>query len=194
MLTFYLVRHGATENNRKSLTMGHIDTPLTEEGVKNATVLAKKLKGIAFDKIYCSDLGRCFRTAHIIKETVNLKPELTPVKDLREVNFGIYANKKKDMITKKCPKYKKDAAYVFPEGESYYQVQKRVIRFIKKLGKKHNNKILLLVSHAGTIRAIKCFFNKQDFQEHLKMRISNEYIGKFVIDDNKLVSYEKLNN
>ncbi len=194
MITFYLVRHGNTEHNWNSITMGQIDTPLTNEGLKNANVLAKKLKGINFDYIFSSDLGRAFITAHIIAEKLNLEKKLFPAKELREINYGIYANRKKDEVKRECPKYKKDVSYVFPEGESYYQVQDRVVKFIKDLERKHKNQTLLLVGHAGVIRAINCFFHGWDFQEHLKMKLSHKYIGKFVIDKNKLISYNKLND
>ncbi len=174
--------------------MGHSDSPLTDEGLKNANVLAKKLKGINFDHIFSSDLRRAFITAHVIAEKLNLEKRLYPAKELREINYGIYTNRKKDEVKKECPKYKNDASYVFPEGESYYQVQDRVIKFIKYLEKKHEKQTLLLVAHSGVIRAMICFFHGWDFQEHLKMEFSHEYIGKFVIDKNKLISYDKLND
>lgn len=193
MLTFYLVRHGNTHNNRNSLTMGQIDTPLTNEGLKNAHTLSKKLKNVKFDGIFSSDLGRAFITAHIIAISLGIHKKLVPARELREINYGMYANMKKDVVKNKCPKYKTDASFVFPEGESYYEVQKRVIRFIRKLEREYTNKTLLLVGHSGVIRSIHCFFRKWDFQDHLNMKFSFEYIGKFVIDGNELVSYEKLN-
>ena len=69
MLTFYLVRHGNTEYNRKGIMQGQIDTALTDEGIKNAKIVSeklKKMKDVKFDYVFSSDLGRAFITAHII--------------------------------------------------------------------------------------------------------------------------------
>jgi phosphoserine phosphatase len=194
MLTIYLVRHGKTENNQKSITMGQIDTPLTQEGLKNAGVLAEKLKWINFDYIFSSDLGRAFITAYIIADKLNLEKKLFSANELREINYGIFANRKKDEVKEECPKYKKDALYIFPEGESYYQVQVRVVKFIEHLERAHKNQKLLIVTHSGVIRAINCFFQKLNLQENLKVKLSHEYIGKLVIDNNELISYDELNH
>jgi len=194
MLTFYLLRHGKTENNQKSIIMGaRIDTPLTESGLANADVLANKLRGIKFDHVYSSDLGRAFITAHIIVEKLKIESKLSPAKELREIDYGDYTYRQKEEVKKECPEYKTSAEFIFPNGESFNLMQKRAVYFVKKLEKEHPNKTILIVSHAGVIRALKCFFNGWNLQEHLKMNITHEYIGKFIIDDGNLISYEKMN-
>ncbi len=40
--TFYLVRHGQTEWNTKKIMQGHLDSPLTEKGIEQAKMTAKK--------------------------------------------------------------------------------------------------------------------------------------------------------
>lgn len=77
-MLLYLVRHGETEENRyflpqtvgavlnKGLTtivrehiiQGQLDTKLNATGVKQAQIVAKALRDIPFDAIYCSDLSR----------------------------------------------------------------------------------------------------------------------------------------
>ncbi len=193
MLTFYLVRHGTTESNHKSIIMGQIDSPLTEKGLKNANTLAKKLKDLKFDFVYSSDLGRAFITAYRILEKLKIKPKISSSKELREINYGIYANRTKKEVKKDCIQYKINADYIFPKGESFYQMQNRVVKFIKKLERKHTNKKLLIITHAGVIRALNCFFNDYNLQDNLKIKITHEYIGEFVIDKGKLISYRKLN-
>ncbi len=193
MLTFYVVRHGSTEHNRKGVVMGQIDTPLTEEGLQNAEVLAGKLHNIHFDHVYSSDLGRAFITAHIIVERLGVERKLTRAKELREINYGIYANLKEEEVRRECPQYKQDIHFVYPEGESASEMQHRASSFIKHLESKHPHQTILIVTHSGVIRALKCYFNEWNFQDHLHMKITHEYVGKFVIDNHKLVSYEKIN-
>src|SRR6266545_7227401 len=93
MTTFYICRHGETENNKKKRLSGWIDTPLTEEGIKNASSSADKLRSIAFDKIISSDLGRAFVTAYLISRSLGYTSAIELHKDLREVNYGELANK-----------------------------------------------------------------------------------------------------
>lgn len=194
MLTFYLVRHGNTENNRKGKIMGgQIDTPLTDEGFKNAEILTQKLQSISFDHVYSSDLGRAFITAFILGENLKLLPHISREKLLREIDFGIYTNRKKEEVLLECPEYKTSSNFVFPEGESYEDVQKRAITFLHHLEKKHSGQTILVVTHAGVIRAIKCFLNHWDLNSHLQMHITHEYIGKFIIENGSLISYEKIN-
>jgi len=188
MLTFYLVRHGNTENNRAGKTSGQIDTPLTEEGFKNADVLVEKLQHIRFDHVYSSDLGRAFITAFILAEKLNLLPRISRDKSLREIDFGMYTNRKKEDLIRECSEYKNAADFVFPEGESYAQVQERAVKFIHHLERTHPDQTLLLVTHSGVIRAIKCFFRGLNLADHLGMKITHEYIGKFVIEKGQLVN------
>lgn len=190
MLTFYITRHGNTEHNKKSLIMGHIDSPLTKKGLNDAKSTGKKLKNITFDQVYSSDLGRAFISAHIIIETNNVKKRIERVKELREVNFGKYANFSREIIEKENPGFRNKENFIFPEGESFLQMQKRAVNFIKKLEKKHPNKTILIVTHAGVIRAISSYFKKENFEDNLKKEIPHEYIVKFIINSGKLVSAE----
>ena len=159
----------------------------------NADVIANKLEGIKFDHVYSSDLGRAFITAHIIVEKLKIESKLSRAKELREIDFGKYTYRLKAEVEKECPEFRTVADFTFPDGESPNQTLERAVRFIRKLEKEHSHKTLLIVSHSGVIRALKCHFNGWDYQDHLRMHISHEYIGKFVIDNEKLVSYEKIN-
>lgn len=87
-LTLYLVRHGQTLFNVKSIVSGWSDSPLTAKGVKQATGAGEALKDIAFNSAYTSDLGRAHTTAELILEKNAKKTELTPIKDIREENYG----------------------------------------------------------------------------------------------------------
>ena len=188
------MRHGNTEYNSKSIIMGQIDSPLTEKGLKIPEILSKKIKNVKFDHVYSSDLGRAFITSYMMIEQLNIEPKLNRAKELREINYGIYTHKKKEEVKKICPEYKTDVSFIFPEGESFLQLQKRIVKFIKLLEKKHKNEIILLVTHAGVIRAFKTYFKNKNLEQYINKKIPHEYIGKFVIENGKLISYEKINS
>lgn len=92
MTSFYICRHGQSENNKHGRLSGWIDTPLTEEGVRNAASSAAKLNGTKIDKIVSSDLGRAFVTAYIISRKLNYSNEIELNKGLREINYGELGN------------------------------------------------------------------------------------------------------
>ncbi|MGE5819264.1 MAG: histidine phosphatase family protein, partial [Deltaproteobacteria bacterium] len=64
-----IVRHGETEWNIANIRQGHLDSPLTEDGLAQAKALARRLMRERFSALYSSDLGRAMQTARIIAET-----------------------------------------------------------------------------------------------------------------------------
>ncbi|KIY50763.1 phosphoglycerate mutase-like protein [Fistulina hepatica ATCC 64428] len=64
----YLVRHGETEENRKKIIQGQLDTMLNDVGIQQADALAERLKEYHFDVAYTSDLSRVVETAKRVLE------------------------------------------------------------------------------------------------------------------------------
>ena len=62
----YIIRHGETEENRKKIIQGQLDTRLNSEGERQADLAAKALKDVPFDICYSSDLQRAADTAERI--------------------------------------------------------------------------------------------------------------------------------
>ncbi len=194
MITLYIVRHGTTEYNALRRIQGQIDTPLTDEGYKNAFIVADRFRDInvKFDHIYSSDLGRAFITAHVIAERLGLENRVIRERRLREKNYGALTGKPIDEMIK-IPGFKGNAHFVPDGGESFLDMQKRVTSFIKELERRHNDKTALIVTHAGCIKSIIGYFKNIVPDECISLKICNEYIGKFVVEKAKLVCYEKLN-
>ena len=72
MKTIYLVRHGQTFINRYDKMQGWCDTPLTNQGIKEAENTGVVLKDIPFDIAFSSDLKRaCDTCDYIISENCN---------------------------------------------------------------------------------------------------------------------------
>ncbi|MCK4550661.1 MAG: histidine phosphatase family protein [Candidatus Aenigmarchaeota archaeon] len=192
MITIYIARHGQTEYNVQKRIQGHIDTPLTDDGYKNAFLVADRLKGIKFDHIYSSDLGRAFITAHVIAEKLNLENRIVREKRLREQNFGgLTGMLLKDAF--EVPNFRGNPGFKTKNGESFKELQKRIVDFIIALEKKHKDKTALIVTHGGCIRSLLGHFKRTNLKESISLKLCNEYIGKFVIDKGTLISYEQLN-
>lgn len=56
--TIYIVRHGETEHNINGMAQGHTDSPLTPDGIKQATDLSFMFKEIPFDIAFASGINR----------------------------------------------------------------------------------------------------------------------------------------
>ena len=82
MVNFYIVRHGETLLNSLGRAQGWTDSPLTDAGKQTAIDLGQKLKGIAFDAIYTSDMLRAVRTAELIGGA-NINPNTPIIIDTR---------------------------------------------------------------------------------------------------------------
>lgn len=67
-MRIFLVRHGESTFNIEKRMQGHADTPLTEAGEKQASMLGEILaaRGVRFNVAYSSDLQRARRTAELI--------------------------------------------------------------------------------------------------------------------------------
>ena len=89
--TLYLVRHGETEWNNKSITQGQSESVLTQTGIEQAEVTAVNLKDIHFDAIFSSDLIRTQETAKIIKLDRDIVIQTSRL--LRERNYGRFEGK-----------------------------------------------------------------------------------------------------
>jgi 2,3-bisphosphoglycerate-dependent phosphoglycerate mutase len=84
MLELYLIRHGKSTWNETGRIQGQTDVPLSEEGIRQAEALAKRLRHWSFDKVYSSDLKRAKQTTKISLPNV----KITFDKRLREIHLG----------------------------------------------------------------------------------------------------------
>ncbi len=156
LTTFYIVRHGETEWNAKRLIQGQKDSPLTENGINQAQLVAKKLSHISFDMAFSSDLLRAKRTAEIIIAEKKLIVETTEL--LRERNFKHFEGKHRDALRAFDAYYNSlndQGKFTYSnEGiESDESMATRMVTFLRETALTHPGKTILIGSHSGIIRA-----------------------------------------
>jgi len=86
-----IVRHGETKLNAENIVQGHIDEPLNEKGLNQATLLGKYLKkDRPFTHVFSSDLTRARQTCeNILKESQpDIIKDMKLDSDLRERFYG----------------------------------------------------------------------------------------------------------
>lgn len=193
MNTFYIARHGETENNKAGRLSGWIDTPLTDRGLQAVQKAIAKLSGLQIDEVYSSDMGRAFITAYIIARALSFTKEIQRLAGLREVNYGDAAHMPRSEAYKLYPSIDRDTYYTPPNGESLDHMQRRVFQTVQKLNDTHANAHILLVCHSGVMAALQAGHIGQDFGEH---NISEEYpydfVGSFTFENGVVTSFEGL--
>lgn len=145
----YIIRHGQTANNKKKLLQGRSDTPLNEEGIRQAKMAADWFadQGIRFAKVYSSPLRRAVETAKVVGG-----PESTILIDERliEMDYGPYegmdlANPHPEIIRFFSDFVNQKA----PEGmESLDSVTKRLGLFLEEIVTEAENENVLVSTHA----------------------------------------------
>ena len=157
MMQIVLVRHGETLWNSEGKIQGHLDSPLTETGLKQAKALAERLKSERFVAVYSSDLSRAYQTAQCISQKNGL-PILVKT-CLRERNFGIFQGVVKKELHIKFPSefphyHTHQPDYVIPEGESPRQFLERCGRCFEEIAHKHPGERVLVVAHGGVLNSL----------------------------------------
>jgi 2,3-bisphosphoglycerate-dependent phosphoglycerate mutase len=156
----YAVRHGETEWNLIERQQGHLDSPLTGKGIKQAQLLANGLANKNIDILYSSDLDRALQTAEIIAKRLLLDIHTDP--RLRERHLGILQGFTKKEFEERYPEEavrfdSDDPDYVLPGGESLRQCVHRCIQCAEETARDHAGKNILIVGHGGVLRS---FFHK----------------------------------
>jgi probable phosphoglycerate mutase len=147
-----LARHGETEWNRVGREMGHLVSPLTDRGVRQAEALAQRLRSAKLDLIYSSDLERARRTAEIIASACGV--ELRLEEALRERNMGIFQGLTRSEIDERFPEERRaydtgSIEYAVPEGESARQRTERSVRALTEIARRHPVETIAVVTHGG---------------------------------------------
>lgn len=192
MNTFYIVRHGETENNRAKRLSGWIDTPLIDTGFDPTRKVIEKLSSVQIDEMYSSDLGRAFITAYVLARGLNFNHEIKRLFGLREVNYGDAANLFSAKAYELYPGLDRDTHYTPPNGESLDQMQRRVFKTIDELNSPHSDKNIVIVCHSGVMAALRASHIGQDFGEHnISEAYPYDYVGVFTFADGVVTSFEE---
>jgi probable phosphoglycerate mutase len=110
--------------------LGQEDPPLDETGVEQARQLGERLAAVSFARVWSSDLVRAVQTAALAAQ-VPLSAVKTD-KAFREVNLGSWEGLDLATVRETHPneyaaREKNVAGYRFPGGESFREMQQRVL-------------------------------------------------------------------
>ncbi len=153
-----LIRHGQAGDPATKRYIGQTQTRLTHLGRSQAEGLARWLAPVPLERIVCSDLERCLRTAGIIAGQHGLQPE--PEVRLREIDLGDWDGKTFSEIRTSQPEAFEQrgrnlAGFRPPGGESFVDLQVRVMPVLTAIMTEAIGNVAV-VGHAGVNRVALC--------------------------------------
>lgn len=155
-----LVRHGVTEMNAVGRLQGHMHTPLSAEGRRQAAQVARRLADDPISAVWTSDLPRALETAEAIARIHEVAPISTPL--LRECACGEWEGLTREEIIARgdgelLEARRRDPAGVpAPGGETLAQMWQRVVQCREQILQQHAGQSVVVVGHMGSLRVLFC--------------------------------------
>ena len=153
--TILLVRHGQTPTTGKVLPGRAPGLHLADEGVRQAEVAAERIGALKrVDAVYSSPLERAKETAAPISKACGVRTK--SVRGLLECDFGDWTGAELKKLFK-LPEWqtvqRAPSTFRFPGGESFTEMQTRMVSTLDRLRGQHPGGTIVCVSHADTIKA-----------------------------------------
>lgn len=154
---FGLIRHAQTVWNREKRIQGQSDSPLSEQGRRQAAAWGHDLKRFAWSRILASDAGRALATAERIN--ASLQVPLTTDARLREQDWGQWEGITIPQIeAEQSPALtaQVNAGWNFcpPQGEDRRSVQARSLKALQAAAEKWPGEDILVVTHEGVVKSL----------------------------------------
>ncbi|MFK8026204.1 MAG: MSMEG_4193 family putative phosphomutase [Ilumatobacter sp.] len=152
--TILLVRHGQTPTTGKVLPGRAKGLHLAELGHEQAEIAAQRIAELDVAAVYSSPLERAKETAAPISKALGLKTKID--RGLFECDFGDWTGE--SLVTlNKLPEWqtvqRAPSTFRFPGGESFTEMQTRMVSALDRLRLVHPGQTIVCVSHADTIKA-----------------------------------------
>jgi broad specificity phosphatase PhoE len=179
------VRHGATAWNLEQRFIGHSDIPLAPIGRTQAHKIGRRLRLEHIHAIYSSDLQRTQETATIIAQQCSLQQPVILSSAWREMSFGDWEGL---TYTQIADQYQDHLAFFNdpvnhapPGGEPFSLLLQRILTAFAQLVQDvikvethpSNRGDIVLVSHAGPLRALLCSLLGIPLEHQRRLRIDH---------------------
>jgi len=159
-LQIWFVRHAESEINvpgsPRPVPDGGVTYPLTRKGVEQAKALAEATADVPIVAIYTSTYLRAVQTADAVAFRHDLTLSLAP--EAVEVDLGIKPGSTEDsraVYVELARKWTldKDLEARHGEGESFADVQRRFLPFVREVMNRHgqDSGVVVIVAHAATL-------------------------------------------
>ena len=146
MKTIYLMRHGQTLFNVMDVNQGQCDSPLTENGIRQAETARDwfAAHGVQFDAVYSSTAERACDTAELVAPG----QPYTRCKGLKEIFLGT----KEAAPNAENPAYPYGDYFVQFGGEDLDAFTERIYAAVEQIAETAPGAVVLAVTHGMAIR------------------------------------------
>lgn len=159
-LQIWFVRHAESEinvpGNPRPMPDGGMTYPLTRKGVEQAKALAEATANVPIVAVYTSTYLQAVQTADAVAFRHELTLSLAP--EAVEVDLGIKPGSQEDsraLYVELARKWtvEKDLEARHGEGESFADVQRRFLPFVREVMNRHaqDSGVVVIVAHAATL-------------------------------------------
>jgi probable phosphomutase (TIGR03848 family) len=184
MTTFFLVRHGSCAGLGETLWGRTAKVCLNDEGKAQAQRLAERLSGIQLAAVYSSPLERALETAEAIARVAQL--EVKQNRAFNEIDFGDWTGKSFAMLEddERWRRFNTQRSVTsIPGGESFLDVQARVVAELEQLAQQHSQERVVVVSHADVIKSAVGYVAGTPIDLVQRIEISPCSVSTLIIDN-----------
>lgn len=159
--TILLVRHGTTKTTGKVLPGRKPGLHLSKKGIEGVERTAEYIAAqYPKAKVFCSPMERAQETAGIITKALGTK-QPKQIAGLNECDFGSWTGRRLAEL-RKLKEWEsvqnRPGSFRFPKGESFGEMQNRIVETLNDLAQKHPGQTLVAVSHADPIKVALGYF------------------------------------
>lgn len=163
--------------NRKLLLQGQSGHGLLPEGVEDALAAARRLARERITLLYGSDQLRARQTARILHRELGVRPAVRHSVLLREMDYGRVTGQREPEVRRRYPRYRTDATFVFPGGESFQLVQERAFRWLLHILRRHPRGRIGVVTHGGWLRTLFAGLEGRPLSQCLRGTVPHGWVG-----------------
>jgi probable phosphoglycerate mutase len=179
------IRHGETTWNVDTRLQGHLDIPLNEVGLRQASHLAQALaQRDTVDAIYASDLSRAHATASAIAQAMGQTVAVHA--GLRERHFGVFQGRTFAQIEAELPEHALQWRKRVPEwtppggGESLVTLRERILKTVDELAAQHKGQQIVLVAHGGVMDILYRAATRLELQAPRTWQLTNTAVNRLL--------------
>ncbi len=173
-----LIRHGLNDYVKTGRLAGR--TPgvhLNAEGTAQADALAGRLASASIAAIYSSPLERARETAEPLAARLGLAIQI--LDDIVESDVGAWTGQRIEELSQDerwrqvqtCP-----STFRFPAGESFAEIQARMIAAVEQVYAAHPGQTVALVAHADPIKLAVAYFTGMPLDHFQRLEVNTASI------------------
>ncbi len=185
MPTLLLIRHGENDYLAHNKLPGQLpDIHLNKRGVEQAAKLDETLNKLPIKAIYTSPLERAIETAAPLASSLGLKIQVRP--ELTDIDVGSWTGRSWKVLGRtKIWKViqKSPSQFRFPDGETFVEVQERVVSVLERIKRSHKDKLIAVIFHADPIKLAVTHYLGMPFDHFQRLSASTGSVTILNLDE-----------